>query len=173
MTTPTPASCIPTQYSYTGGNFSSGNTDLLQKEIIQTAIQNQANANAALYAQRPSIAPRYPTPTIPSTTTVLSLGANSSSALLRSQLQAYSQCSYNTNLQISLLKSIITPGSIQRNEACLNTLAANRFVQYFPPAPEIPPPPTTQEQINANAGRPYAPPGPCVNVIGIAQNRLI
>jgi len=123
-----------------GGNLASGNTDLIQAQVLRTAALRLASTAQAV----PCVLPGPPISKY--------AGGVTSGALLEQQIQAAQLCTAQQNLAVAKLRMLPLPPF---NPAL-------RFAQYQRPALVVPPPP-----VIFNAGLPVAQMGPCTNVVGI------
>lgn len=81
----------------------------------------------------------------------------------------YPNSSINPSLSLVKLKSNYISKTPADTSYLKESIIQKRFLQYQRIPPEIPPPLTLAEQIAQNAGRPVAPPGPCVHIVNLLQ----
>ena len=150
----------------TWGNFASGNTDIVQKTSIDVAISIATSAKQkGTYPLNDTGC--YPIPPNP-------ISANTSSAALYSNQSFLNnrQC-YVSNFYNNLARNKINQQPIRESaqitECIQNAIIANRFLKYQRIPPDIPPPLTVVEQMSITTGIPDAPPGQCINIIGIGN----
>jgi hypothetical protein len=135
--------CSPAPFLNTlshGGNLASGNTNMIQAQVLRTAALNLASTAQAI----PCVLAGPPISKY--------AGGVTSGALLEQQILAAQLCTAQQNLAVAKLRMLPLPPF---NPAL-------RFAQYQRPALVVPPPPVVY-----NAGLPAAQNGPCTNVVGI------
>ena len=144
-----------------GGNFSSGNTNIVQRNTVLAAVDVKSKIHPPVgYIVPCSGNCQYQYSNTSS-------GANSDGANLTARQQyltdrvCLTNAFYN-NLAVSKLhqkKDLRCSSSLS-----ISNSAESRFIGYQRPSLQLCPPPTIAEQIARNAGIPHAPPDPCAYV---------